>query len=130
MRQRDIGALIVGIVLGLLSTYFVLVAAAGFGHVGIFIIGCMLSPLIVGSLASRRVVLLGLVPNLLMTLCLTVYLVFFSPDLHGWYDILYVVFVMLAVGVFLALLVSVPIHLLRKRLDKHDQVQHVFSREN
>jgi hypothetical protein len=130
MKDRDIGAFIAGLILGVLSAYFVFLAAAGFGHVGMFIFCCLLSPLIVSSIAARRITLMGLVPNLSLTLCLTVYFVFFSPDLREWFDVLYVVFVMLGVSVFLALLVSVPIDLLRRKLNKDQEAPHVFSRED
>jgi hypothetical protein len=128
MNRRDVAAFIVGIILGLLSTYLVFVAASSFAHAGMFIIVALLFPLMVSLVAGKRIILMGLVPNLAMTLCLTVYFLF-SPDVHG-IDVFYVVLLMLAVSILLALLVSVPIHLLRKKRVGQEEVHHIFSREN
>lgn len=129
MKERDIGAFIVGVVLGVLSTYLVLVAASGFGHAGMFIVGCVVWPLITASLASRRIILLGLVPNLVTILCLSFYFVFLSPDVREWSEKLYLVFVMLGAGVVLALLVSGTVYFLRRKLGKDQETQPLFSRD-
>ncbi len=60
MNQRDIGALIVGIMLGILSTYLIFIAASQFAHVGMFIIVSLLFPLIVSLVAGKRITGSGL----------------------------------------------------------------------
>jgi uncharacterized protein (DUF486 family) len=129
MKERDIGALIVGVILGGVSTDLVFMAAAWFGHVGMFIICGLLFTLIVSLLAEQKIILLGLVPNLVMTLCLTVYFLFLLPDIPEWFDVLWVALTMLRAAITLALVVSVPIYFLRKNLGKEDKVHHVFSRD-
>jgi hypothetical protein len=129
MKERDVGALIAGIVLGFLSTYLVFVAAKWFAHVGMFIIVSLLFPLFVSLVAGKRIVLIGLVPNLVMTLCLSVYFLVLSPDVHG-FEVIYIIAVMLGMSILLALLVSVPIHLLRKKQVEQQEVDHVFSRDS
>lgn len=129
MKERDIGALIVGVILGGVSTYLVFIAAAWFAHAGMFIICGLLFTLIVSLLSERKIILLGLVPNLVMTLCLTFYFLFFSPDIPESFDVLWVVLLMLAAAISLALVVSVPIYFLRKNMGKDDKVHHVFSRD-
>ncbi len=114
MNQRDIGALIVGIMLGILSTYLIFIAASQFAHVGMFIIVSLLFPLIVSLVAGKRIILMGLVPNLAMTLGLSIYFLFVSADIHG-IDLAYAIFLTLGVSVLLALLVSTPIHFWRKK---------------
>jgi hypothetical protein len=129
MKERDIGAFIVGIFLGCLSAYLVFVAASAFAHAGMFIIGGLLFTLVVCLLADQKIVPMGFVPNVVMSLGLTIYFLFLSPYSRRGLDIAYLVLLMFSVSIPLSLLVSVPIHLLRRRFEKEDKVSHVFSRD-
>lgn len=83
-------------------------------------------PLIVSFVSAKRVILFGLVPNVIMTLCFTVYLLFFSPDFLG-FELVYVVPVMFGLTVFLGLLVVVPIQLWRKKQLQDEKVEHIYK---
>src|ERR1051326_4983101 len=107
MNKRDIGALTVAAVVGFIATFVVYLGAYNFAHIGAFLMVSLFSPLLVSLIAAQRIILIAVVPNIVMTLCLTVWLVFFSPDSIG-FDLVYVVSVMFGMSILTALLVSVP----------------------
>lgn len=129
MTNRDTATFIVGVILGGLGTYLDFIAAGWFGLPGMFVLCAFFFPLLASLLAEERTILAGLVPNGVMMVCLTVYSLVYLPSLDesfGWFEIIYMFIAMLAVGTFLALLVSVPIHLLRKRVRAHEP-NHIFA---
>ena len=85
-----------------------------------FIICGLLYPLITSLIADRRIILSGLVPNIVMSACLTIYVAFFPAEGQEWVDTIYLIFIIFWDGLFLALLVTAPLYLLRKRLKKEE----------
>ena len=66
MHQRDLIALIVGIVLGISSC--LLISESGMGGGATLIITLLFCPLLASMIAAERVFLLGLVPNLVIAI--------------------------------------------------------------
>jgi hypothetical protein len=129
LKERDIAALILGVLLGGLATYLGVVMAPYFALPGTFILCGVFSPLLVSIVAERRVILASLVPNVVMMLGLVIYFLPLRPDTQPWLDTVYLFLIMLAVGMSLPLVVSVPIHLLRNRQRRHDPPLSIVERD-
>lgn len=123
---RDIGAFVVGTGLGGLGTILVF-ATPWFAMAGMFLLCAFLFPLLASLVSERRTILAGLIPNVVMMLCLATYFLVFFREPDSWSDELYALVVMVLVGFLLALLVSVPITLIRRKMRKNETIDHIFS---
>jgi Na+/proline symporter len=123
---RDIGAFVVGTALGGLGTFLVF-AMPWFAGAGMFLLCALLFPLFASLVSERRTILAGLIPNVVMMLCIAAYFLVFFRKRDSWWDALYALVVMLLVGFLLALLVSVPITLIRRKTRKNETINHIFS---
>jgi hypothetical protein len=123
---RDIGAFVVGTGLGGLGTFLVF-AMPWFAGAGMFLLCALLFPLFASLVSERRTILAGLIPNVVMMLCIAAYFLVFFREPDSWWDALYALGVMLLVGFLLALLVSVPITLIRRKTRKNETINHIFS---
>ena len=98
-----------------------------FASAGMFLLCAVLFPLLASLVAERRTILAGLIPNVLMMLCIAGYFLVFFREPDSWSDALYGLVVMVLVGSLLALLVSVPITLIRRKTRKNETTNHIFS---
>jgi hypothetical protein len=129
LKERDIAALILGVLLGGVATYLGVVMARYFALPGAFVLCGVFFPLLVSLVAERRPILASLVPNVVMMLGLVIYFLPLRPDTQPWLDTVYLFLIMLAVGMSLPLVVSVPIHLLRNRRRRDESPPSIFPRD-
>jgi uncharacterized membrane protein YhdT len=127
MKERDVAALIVGLILGCVGAYLDIIMASFFALPGMFILCCLVLPLLVSLISARKTILLGLVPNLVMILGLVFYFSLAPSEEHSWFDTFYLLMLALGVAISLALIVSVPIHLLRQKLRRPETPRHIFQ---
>jgi hypothetical protein len=80
VKERDIAAFVVGTLLGGVATYLDFVMAPYFALPGSFVLCGFFFPLIVSLVADRKTILASLVPNVVMMLCLVIYVLIISPD--------------------------------------------------
>lgn len=118
MSKRDRRALVIGIILGIICAALTVAGALVAGLV--FIVCCLLSPLIVSLIAGDRIMTLSQVPNLLMTLIVTI--IFFIFGGYEWllrrYDsgeILLGVLAILLMAVIPALAISGLVKFMRRK---------------
>ena len=123
---RDIGAFVVGTGLGGLGAVLVF-ATPWFAGAGMFLLCALLFPLLASLVSERRTILAGLIPKVVMMLCIATYLLVFFREPDWWPDGLYALVVMVLVGFLLALLVSIPITLIRRKTRKNDTINHIVS---
>lgn len=128
VRDKNTPALVVGLLLGFVGTFFVYIGGRRFEYLGAFLAVSFFFPLVVSLVATSRVILMGLIPNLIMTSCLTIYLLFFSPDFLGL-DLLFVVPVMFGISAFVGLLPLITIQWWRRKQHTEEKVNHIFSRD-
>lgn len=125
ISARDIGAIVAGTGLGVLGVFLVF-AMPWFASAGMFLLCALLFPLLASLISERRAILAGLIPNLVMMLCIAAYFLIFFREADAWPDALYALVVMLLAGFLLALLVSVPVSLIRRKTQKNETTTHIF----
>lgn len=123
---RDVAAFVVGTGLGGLGAFLVF-AMPWFASGGMFLLCVLLFPLIASLVSERKAILAGLIPNVVMMLCMAAYLLVFRRVPDSWWDELYVLVVMVLIALLLPLLVSVPIILIRRKTRKNEPINHIFS---
>jgi hypothetical protein len=129
LKERDIAAIVVGVLLGGVGTYLGVVMAPYFALPGTFILCSVFFPLLVSMVAERRIILASFVPNAVMMLGLVIYFLPLRPDEQPWLDAVYLFLIMLAVGMSLPLAVSLPIQLLRNRQRRDDPPPSILERD-
>lgn len=129
LKERDIAAFVVGVLLGGVATYLGVIMAPYFALPGAFILCGVFFPLVVSLIAERRVILASVVPNVVMMLGLVIYFLPVRPDDQPLLDTVYLFLIMLAVGLSLPLFVSVPIHLLRNRQHRDEPPPSILGRD-
>jgi hypothetical protein len=123
---RDIGAFVVGTALGGLGTFLVF-AMPWFASGGMFLLCALLFPLVASLVSERWTILAGLIPNVVMILGIAAYaLVYLQRDWSS--EDFYALGLMLLIGFLPVLLVSVPIAVIRRKTQKHETTNHIFSR--
>jgi len=128
LKERDIAAIVVGVLLGGVGTYLGVVMAPYFALPGMFILCGVFFPLLVSLIAERRIIVASLVPNVVMMLGLVIYFLPL-PDEQPWLDTVYLFLIMLAIGMSLPLIVSVPIQLLRNRQRRDEPPPSILERD-
>jgi ABC-type amino acid transport system permease subunit len=122
MSSRDRYALAAGIVLGIVCGALTIAGALVAGLV--FIVCCFLSPLIVSLIAQDRIMILSQVPNLLMTLIVTIILFAFGVfpffrSRHNSGEIVLGVLIVLLMAVVPALAISGLVKWIRRKRVAH-----------
>jgi 1,4-dihydroxy-2-naphthoate octaprenyltransferase len=123
MTDRTIGAVLAAIVLG--PFFGSVVATSGYAGLTILAFACFFAPLVVSLIADRRIILLALLPNPLLSLTwLFVVGVQHPEEQHFGLQTTISVMLLFAILAIPSLLVSVPIYLIRRFLSKERTAGH------
>lgn len=109
MTERTLAAALAGIILGVFFGYQV--PNSNYAGIGVFFFACIFCPLVVALIADERAILLAMVPNPILVMTWLIVEEIQQPEVqHFGIQTIAAIF-LFAIP---SLLVSVPVHLIRK----------------